>query len=107
MGWIKALAIGVAVIVVIGMFSFLLHLVQLAIIAIAIGAIVAVVLKARAQLRGRREEKTRKVEADQTQAMLAQRQLDVRAQTVKSHQDAVRLQQDVDEELARLKREME
>ena len=46
MGWIKALAIGIAVIVVFSMVSVLMHLAYLIIVAVAIGAIVAVVLKA-------------------------------------------------------------
>ncbi len=107
MFWIKALAIGVAVIVVFSMFSFVWHLLSVAIWVIAIGLIVAVALKARSQLRGRREAKTKKIETEQAQAALEQRQLDVRSQTVQRQQDAVRLNQDVEDELARLKREME
>ena len=107
MGWIKALAIGLAVLVVLSMFSAILHLLWLAIVAIAIGAIVAVVLKARARLRAGREEKAKKVRADQPQAMVEQRQLDARPQAVQRRHDAVRAQQDVEDELARLKREME
>ena len=99
MGWIKALAIGVAVIVVFSMASVILHLAYLAIVAIAIGAVVAVVLKARARLRAGREQKARKVEADHAQARLTQRQIDSRA-------EAVKLRQDVEDELTRLKREI-
>ncbi len=106
MGWIKALAIGVAVIVVFSMISVILHLAYLAIVAIAIGAVVALILKARGRLRAGREEKTRKIEAEQTQAALTQRQLDVRAQAVQHQQASARLNKDVEDELARLKREM-
>ena len=100
MGWIKALAIGVAVILVFSMISVLMHVVYLAILAIAIGAVVALVFKARARLRAGQEAKTRKVEAEQAQATLAQHQLEVRTK-------AVQHQQDVEDELARLKREIE
>jgi hypothetical protein len=107
MGWLKALAIGVAVIVVISIVSAVMHLLVLAFWAIAIGAVVAVALKARSQLRGRRAGKTRKVEAEQTQTALDQRQLDVRPQAVQRQRDTARLNQDVEDELARLKRELE
>src|SRR5260370_22879959 len=73
MGWIKALAIGVAVVIVFSMISVILHLAYLAIVAIAIGAIVALVFKARARLRAGRAPKTRKIEAEQAQATLAPR----------------------------------
>ena len=45
MGWIKALAIGVAVILVFSVISAFMHLFYLAIVAIAIGAVVALVLQ--------------------------------------------------------------
>lgn len=99
MGWIKALAIGIAVIVVFSLVSVLMHVAHLIIVAVAIGAIVAVVLKARARLRAGREEKTRRVQAEQTRSALTQRQLDVRA-------TAVQQQQDVEAELARLRKEI-
>ena len=107
MFWIKALAIGVAVIVVFSMFSFVWHLLSAGHLGDRDRPIVAVALKARSQLRGRREAKTKKIETEQAQAALEQRQLDVRSQTVQRQQDAVRLNQDVEDELARLKREME
>jgi membrane protein implicated in regulation of membrane protease activity len=106
MGWLKALAIGVAVIVAIGMISAILHLVQLAIVAIAIGAVVALALKARSRLRAGRKEKTPAVEADRAQPELAAGHLDVRAQAASRQQEAARLNQDVEDELARLKREL-
>jgi hypothetical protein len=107
MGWLKALAIGVAIILVIGAISAVVHLLYLAIIAIAIGAIVVVALKARGRLQAGRSERTKKVEADHTQAELMARQLDVRAQAAQRQRDAARLNQDVEDELARLKRELE
>jgi len=107
MGWLKALAIGVAIIVVISMFGAIFHFVQLAIVAIAIGAIVAVALKARARLRAGKAQKARKVETDHAQAELAARQLDVRAQAASRQRDVARLNHDVEDELARLKRELE
>lgn len=96
----QALAIGVAVILVFSVISAFMHLFYLAIVAIAIGAVVALVLKARARLRAGRAEKTRKVEAEQAQATLTQHQLEVRTK-------AVQHRQDVEDELARLKREIE
>jgi|CZKT01.1.fsa_nt_gi hypothetical protein len=103
MGWIKALAIGVAVFVAIGIFSALLHLFYLIIVAIAVGAVVALVLKARARLRAGRQEKTKKVESGQAGAALAQRQLESRAQV----SQALQSQQDIEDELARLRSEIE
>jgi hypothetical protein len=100
MGWIKALAIGVAVFVAIGIFSTLWHLFNLIIVAAAIGAVVALVLKARSMLRSGRKERTKTVEAGPAQTTIAQRQLDSRAQALQS-------QQDVEAELARLRSEIE
>ena len=60
---------------------------------------VAVVLKARARLRAGREEKAKRVETEQTRTAVTQRQLDVRA-------TAVQQQQDVEAELARLRKEI-
>ncbi len=100
MGWIKALAIGVAVIVVLSMVSVIVHLAYLIILAVAIGAIVAVVLKARARLRAGREERARKIERKQAGTAITQRQFDVPA-------TPVRQQPDVEAELARLRKEME
>ena len=100
MGWIKALAIGAAVIVVISMVSVVLHLAQLIILAVAIGAAVALVLKARARLRAGQEKRAKKVESEQARSTITQRQVDGRAQ-------AVQRQQDVEDELARLRSEIE
>ena len=100
MGWIKALAIGAAVIVVISMVSVVLHFAYLIILAVAIGAAVALVLKARARLRAGQDKRAKKVEAEQTRSTTSQRQLDVRAQ-------AVQRQRVVGDELARLPQRIE
>src|SRR5260370_41838780 len=68
MGWIKALAIGVAVVIVFSMISVILHLAYLAIVAIAVEAIVSLVFKARAPPRAGRAAQPRKIEAEQAPA---------------------------------------
>ncbi len=107
--WIKALAIGVAVIVVLSVMSAVLHVLRLALLAVVIGAVVVAALKAREMLRGRREGREVKSggrQPEASQASATPRQLAAPAQ-VDARAKAVQLQDDVDAELARLKREME
>ncbi len=100
MGWIKALAIGVAIVLVFSVVSAILHLLYLAILAIAIGAVVAIALRARSRWRASREVKSRERQAKVPQAPMA-------LPRPEPHHKAVQLQDDVEAELARLKREME
>jgi hypothetical protein len=100
MRWIKILAIGVAVVLVLSVVSALLHLLYLAAIAVAIGAVVVLALRAQQRLRGRREVKSSERQIETPQPPAARPQLDATAA-------APRLHDDVEAELARLKREME
>jgi uncharacterized membrane protein YraQ (UPF0718 family) len=105
MGWIKALAIVVAVFLVFGVISTVWHFVYLAIIAAAIVAAIAGALKARAKLRAAKEARENRVEAKararQAKAVpAAPRQADPSA-------DAMRRQQSVEDELVRLRNEMQ
>lgn len=98
--WIKALAIGVAVIVVFGVVSAFLRVFYLVMAAVVIGVIVAAALRAREKLRRGREVQASDRQAEAPQAPAAPPQLEARAK-------AAQLQPDVEAELARLKRELQ
>ncbi len=98
--WVKALAIGVGLLLVCSVISAILHLLYLAVLAIAIGAVVAIAIRARSRWRASREVKSSERQAKVPQAPMALPQPD-------PHERAVSLHDDVEAELARLRREME
>ena len=101
MGWIKALAIGVAVILVFSMISVFMHLAYLAIVAIAIGAVVALDAqgtRAAARRAGREDEEGR--------GRAGPGDVDT-ASAGGTDEGGTAPAQDVEDELARLKREIE
>jgi hypothetical protein len=112
MRWIKVIALAIGVIVVFSIISTLLHALFWIAVGVALAAVAVGVLRARSALRGRqgdRDSGSRAVppaNAARSHPQLgapatpAKWQLDAKA-------DAARRHQEVEEELARLKRELE
>jgi hypothetical protein len=110
MRWIKVIAIVIGVIVVFGIISALMH----ALLWIGVGIVIAVLvggaLKARSLTRGgQRRPAAGKPGARAAEAAPARPELDVPAAQpqLEARAKAAQRQQDVEDELARLKREMQ
>ncbi len=110
MRWIKVIVIVIGVIVVFGIISTLLHVLLWIGVGIVIAALVAGALKARSLTQGRQRQPTTGKQSERAaEAGPAQRQLDVPAAQpqLEVRAKAAQRQQDVEDELARLKREMQ
>lgn len=94
MRWIKVLAIAAAVLVVFSLVSFLVHLAYLVLVGVVIAVIVGTVVKISGRYRARQELKARKRDSTAVQPRAAP-------------PSPVRQEPDVEDELARLRREIE
>jgi hypothetical protein len=110
MRWIKVIALVIGVIVVFSLISTLLHAVFWIAVGVAVAAVAVGVLRARNALRGR-QEGDRDSGPRATRSAPSHPQLGAQSNPAQWRPDAkadtARLHQEVEDELARLKRELE
>lgn len=108
MRWVKVGLIAVGALIAFILIQSVLHLLYLAFIALVIGVVIAVAVKARSQYRIAREHRAqvRQEKAERTSQVQEHRTRQVTGTPARMPQGTVPPRHDVEDELARLKREM-
>ncbi|MGE5285713.1 MAG: hypothetical protein ACM3ML_00615 [Micromonosporaceae bacterium] len=111
MRWIKVIALAIGVIVVFSVLSTILHALFWIGVGVAVAAVAIGVLKARSAMRGGRQVTSHDSGTRSAPPTPSPRALDVQPKPtmrpLDATADAARRHQEVEEELARLKRELE